>query len=99
MLVAGTPWFKDLGEYLHEKYGKEYNVVHKLVPKFIMRIVSIWDSEAAAIMPLWGLEKTFDNKETKDILGIEFIDPKQSTLDMAETLIDTGYIPDKRKKN
>ena len=48
------------------------------------------------MIPMWGIEKNFDNKETKEILDIDFIDPQKSTLDMADTLIDTGYIPDKR---
>jgi hypothetical protein len=58
---------------LHEKYGQDYKVVHKLVPKFLMRIVAIWDKEAAAIVPMWGLEKSFKNSETTEILGINFI--------------------------
>jgi nucleoside-diphosphate-sugar epimerase len=87
MLVADSVWFKDLGVWLHEKYGDSYKVVHKTVPKIAMRIVSLWDKEAAAILPMWGLEKTFKNTETTEILGINFIHPKASTLDMAETLI------------
>jgi dihydroflavonol-4-reductase len=76
LLVADSVWFQDLGTALNEKYGKDYKVVHKLVPKFLMRIVSIWDKEAAAIVPMWGLEKSFKNTETTEILGINFIQPK-----------------------
>ena len=97
MLVADSVWFQDLGIALNEKYGKDYKVVHKLVPKFLMRIVAIWDKEAAAIVPMWGLEKSFINSDTTETLGINFIQPKQSAVDMALTLIETGYFPDKRK--
>jgi len=38
-----------------------------------MKIVAIWDKEAAAIVPMWGLEKSFKNSETTEILGINFI--------------------------
>ena len=38
-----------------------------------------------------------DNTSTQKVLGINFIDPKKSTLDMAEALIETGYIEDKRR--
>ena len=73
LLVADSVWFKDLGDALHEEYGKDYKVVHKLVPKFLMRIVALWDKEAAAIVPMWGLEKNFKNSETTEVLGINFI--------------------------
>jgi hypothetical protein len=96
MLVSDSVWFADLGIWLNEEYGKEYKVVHKTVPKFLIQIVALWDKEAAAIIPKWGKMQSFKNTETTDILGIKFISPKQSTLDMAETLIKTGYIPDKR---
>ena len=55
ILVADSIWFHELGIALNEKYGKDYKVVHKLVPKFLMEIVAIWDKEVAAIVPLWGL--------------------------------------------
>jgi nucleoside-diphosphate-sugar epimerase len=97
MLCSEPTWFKDLGVWLHEVYGKDYKVVHKTVPKFVMRIVGLWDGEAAAVLPLWGMVKNFKNTETTEILGINFIHPKKSVVDMAATLIDTGYFPDKRK--
>jgi hypothetical protein len=41
---------------------------------------------------------TFDNSQTTKTLGINFIPIKQSLHDMGDTLIETGYIKDKRKK-
>jgi dihydroflavonol-4-reductase len=75
MLVADSVWFQSLGTALNEKYGKDYSVVYWLVPKFLMQIVGIWDKEAAALVPLWGLEKSYETTETKEILGINFIHP------------------------
>jgi hypothetical protein len=46
----------------------------------------------------WGLENTFDNTLSKNILKIEYLPIKEAVQEMADTLIDTGYIPDKRKK-
>jgi len=66
--------------------------------KFVGSLLSIFLKELRVIMPMWGVEKTFKNDETKEILGIEFIDSKRSIQEMAETLIDTGYITDKRGK-
>jgi len=44
----------------------------------------------------WGLKPTFDNSQTTNVLGINFIDPQKSTEDLAESLIELGYFPDKR---
>jgi hypothetical protein len=35
----------------------------------------------------WGKKNTFENKETKEILGIEFHEWKDTVLEMVETLI------------
>ena len=46
----------------------------------------------------WSIEKEFDTKLTQDILNIKFRDVKESLILATETLIDTGFIVDKRKK-
>jgi hypothetical protein len=56
MLVSNSVWFEDLGIWLNEVYGKDYKVVYKTVPKFLLQIVALWDKEAAAIVPMWGLQ-------------------------------------------
>ena len=46
----------------------------------------------------WGLAYKFDTSNTKKVLGINFIDAKTATYAMVDSLIENGYIPDKRKK-
>jgi len=48
-------------------------------------------------LKIWGLRRTFSNKETVEKLGIEFKDVSKSIPEMAEQLIQIGYIPEKRK--
>ena len=97
ILCAETVWFKEIGTWLHEVYAKEYKPIHKEVPKFAIWIVSFFNKTAKVALPRWGKKKTFINKETREILGIDFIAPKTSVLDMAASLISTGYIPNKLK--
>jgi len=47
---------------------------------------------------VWGKEPTFDNSKTKELLQIPFRDMRGSIQAMADTLIETGYIKDQRKK-
>ena len=53
---------------------------------------SWFNSDAKMIYPLLGTEKTFENSETKQILGIEFTDIKSSVCEMSDSLIETGYV-------
>ena len=97
-LVDGSYWFKELGEWLHEGYGADYNVAHTELPKFLFWFIALFRSDVATIYKKWGMNIQIENSSTKQVLGIEFKDIKTSTLEMAESLINSGYIPDKRKK-
>jgi len=48
---------------------------------------------------MWGKELTFENNQTKKVLNIQFHSFEKTVCDMADTLIETGYIPDKRKND
>ena len=52
----------------------------------------------AAMNQEWGIEKSYDNKETREILGIDFKPWQTSVADMVPTLKETGYIPTQIKK-
>ena len=36
--------------------------------------------------------------DTQQVLGVEYTDIKQTLLDMGVSLIEQGYVPDKRSK-
>lgn len=45
----------------------------------------------------WGVESTFARNQSHDILGIEYAIPIADTInDMAQSMIDTGALIDKR---
>jgi hypothetical protein len=48
----------------------------------------------------WGVESVFVRTQSQDILGIEYSIPMEDTLnDMAQSMIDTGALIDKRPQN
>mmetsp|Transcript_12680 Transcript_12680/g.21339 ORF Transcript_12680/g.21339 Transcript_12680/m.21339 type:complete len:93 (-) Transcript_12680:110-388(-) len=87
-----------IGQSLSEVYKKDYNPPTGKMSKFVGSFLSLFLKELRFIMPMWGVEKNFKNDETRDTLGIEFIEYNKSIQDMAHTLIETGYIVDKRTK-
>ena len=88
---------------LKEKYGNDYKIPTTVLPKFVVKIGSFFSSDMAHIVKEWDRQLTFDTSDTTGTLQIEFRDIKTSLQEMAETLIECGYIPDKRdgkgKKN
>ena len=63
------------------------------MPKCAFWLASCFNAEAAAMYPMWGRVITLDNSQTQQVLGINFTPVKQSVLEMSETLIETGYVP------
>jgi len=67
-------WFNDIGQAIFDKYGKIYNPPKKVLPKLICQIGSIFDKDVRLIMPQWGKIMTYENQQTTDVLGLEWID-------------------------
>ena len=98
MLVENTYKMDELAGVLHGEYAQYgYPIPTRGLPYFLIQIGSLFDGEAAMVKEMWGKVQTFENKETKDILGINFIPMKKGVLDMSKTLIETGYTPDYQK--
>lgn len=57
-----------------------------------MFIAGMFDNEVNEYYKMIGIFRTYDNSESQRILGIKFRDIKQSVIEMAESLIDTGFI-------
>ena len=68
------------------------------MPKFIGKVFSLINKDVKQMMPLWGLTTTVDNSHTLNELGLgEMRDISQGLKEMGESLIEKGYLADKRK--
>jgi len=66
-----------MGLTLKENFGKDFKkCAAGLAPRWIMKIGGLFDSKMKFFDQEWGKEPVFINKETTEILGIEFIDVK-----------------------
>jgi len=64
MLVNRCMWFHEIGLALHEKYGQDYKIPKKVLPKFMCKLGAIFDKDVRLIMPKWGVEETYVNTQT-----------------------------------
>lgn len=87
LMVANSVPFVMIGEWLYEKWGERFKVVHKTVPDFVIKIISLWDGECRAIKDDLGKNWTFDHTPAEEVLGIKFRDLKDTVQEMSDTLI------------
>lgn len=88
---------KQVGKILKEKYGDDYQVVDHDASKLWFWVASNLDKSMYRMYNNWGKEITMDNKDTLDVLGIDYTPFDQTVIEMAESLIEKGHIPDLRK--
>lgn len=96
ILAEDFHFVKQVGKILKEKYGSDYQIVDHDASKFWFWLASNLDKSMYRMYSNWGKEITMDNSETRDLLGINFIPFDQTVIDMAESLIEKGHIPDQR---
>jgi len=56
MLVNECVWFRKVGDWLHAKWGKQFKVCHRDLPKTLLKLATLWDAEARAVRPYWKIE-------------------------------------------
>lgn len=96
VLCAESPYIVQLAKSLEEKFGKDYPVKAKEMPMILPMIMRLWDAEMDGIYKAWGSGNVFDGTRAVNILGIEYIGHEKSLVDMAESMIATGCVEDKR---
>ena len=98
ILVGEHLWFRDICCAMKEKYGDNYFIGTYELFWWLAWLVSFFVTEMVYVLSVWGKMLIYDNSASRNTLGIEYIPIKQSLWDMGDTLIDAGYVPDKRKK-
>mmetsp|Transcript_19286 Transcript_19286/g.29580 ORF Transcript_19286/g.29580 Transcript_19286/m.29580 type:complete len:235 (-) Transcript_19286:72-776(-) len=97
IMCSDTIWMSQAGVFLKEKYGKDYDIPTGDMPKCVAWVGSFFKAELNMTLKTWNVDYKLDASQTQNVLGIQFTEVKKSFHEMAESLIASGYIPDKRK--
>ncbi|VDK68722.1 unnamed protein product [Litomosoides sigmodontis] len=91
-------WFMDIANVLRDEFTSQgYTIPRIRVPYPIAWLYSLFSKEAKQqILNRFGNEVHFDNSLAKEILGIEFTDPKESIIAMAYDIIERHMAPKRR---
>ena len=96
ILCAETRDFIDFARPLEKKFGKDYPIKAREMPKIIPMIMRFWNPQMALVYKGWGKGCECSGNRAKEIMGIDYIGVEKSMMDMGESLIATGCIEDKR---
>jgi len=96
---AESLWMKDLAQTLRGEFEKHgYKIPSMTVGKFLLSLAGIFDKRTADVLPEVGIERSVNNRLSVEELGMTYIKPQQSLIDMGYSLIKIGAVPDKIKK-
>ncbi|KAJ8030891.1 Dihydroflavonol 4-reductase [Holothuria leucospilota] len=80
-------------EMLNDEFRHQgYSPSSRLAPRFLIRLMSLFDEMAESMNVMWGIVTEFDNSKMRNVLGITPRDSRKAVIDMAYSLIDNGYI-------
>jgi len=87
-------WMIDVAQILSKEFSpKGYKITTFGVPKPLVWMVSLWDKDAEAVLPLLGAKTNMTNEKIKKELGMEFRDVSETVIAMGHSLIEFGLVP------
>eukprot|EP00298_Acanthocystis_sp_HF-20_P001957 c12442_g1_i1.p1 GENE.c12442_g1_i1~~c12442_g1_i1.p1 ORF type:complete len:353 (-),score=141.87 c12442_g1_i1:90-1148(-) len=93
ILSARECWMKDIALSLSKEFDPlGYNVPTKTIPAFFLQILSLFDPVVKAIVPILGKLDRFDGSKATRVLGIEYRDAFQASIDAGHSLIKFGIV-------
>ncbi|KAL8595902.1 hypothetical protein ACOMHN_018214 [Nucella lapillus] len=98
LVVNTNMWMKEIAQVLAKEFKpRGYNVPTMNCPYFALWMSSLFDKTIKMILPQVNKVHRFDNKRMKEVLGIEPTEAKDTVIDMAYSLIDSGFIKKSKK--
>lgn len=98
LIVNQNAWMKEMAQILAKEFKPQgYNVPTANCPNPILWMTSLFDKTIKMVMPNIGKVYKFDNARMKDVLGITPIELKETLIEMAYSLIETGLVKKTKK--
>jgi dihydroflavonol-4-reductase len=98
-MIAGESTFAGYGEWIKERYGKYgYDVTTKEVGTFLLWVGSFFNKDAKFLYSLANVKLYYNTDMTKEAMGFEYRDIKESLYEQCESLIKFGIVEDKTKE-
>ncbi len=92
--IAGATrgmWFVEMAETIKAAHP-DRKVVTRQAPRWLLRVLSVFDKQIASILPSLGRLDEVDNTKAKRLLDMDFVMPEQSVRSAASYLIDNDLV-------
>ena len=90
-------WIREVAQILKEEFPN-YSIKSREISYCPIKLASVFSSEVKLLIPMWRRVLQIDNLQSREILGIEYRDHRETLKATGEGLIKFGAIPDKRTK-
>jgi hypothetical protein len=67
ILCSRTVWFREINEALAKKYPQN-GIKTSELPFCPVKFVSFFSKQVKGLMPLWGKDINFDNRQSQEVL-------------------------------
>jgi dihydroflavonol-4-reductase len=93
-VVPPSLTFYECALALKERMGaRAKNVTTRKIPGFVLRLVAMWDKQAAMVVPDLGVRKVLSNEKSKKVLGWRPVYSNKDALEASgESLVRFGVI-------
>ncbi|KAH7730561.1 oxidoreductase [Aphelenchoides avenae] len=84
-------WFADMVKWLSKEFKNHgYAISPVVTPNWLLKLYAKTkiDPQSTAVVHRIGPELRFSNEKSQELLNMTYVDPKQSVLEMAYSLID-----------
>ncbi|XP_067138921.1 uncharacterized protein [Centruroides vittatus] len=86
-------WMRDMANILTEEFSQyNYHISAWNAPYITLWFFSCIDKSTSLILKRIGKKYMYDNKRTKEVLGVQLIDIKKSLIDTIYSMIDNGVL-------
>lgn len=87
---AGQLWFEEVADVLRQAFP-DRRIPSRIAPNWAMRFLGLFDPEIKSIVPLLGKRFGCSGAKAQEVLGIDFIPPRDAVRASAQFLVDNGH--------
>jgi dihydroflavonol-4-reductase len=82
-------WFAEMAQALEQAFP-DRKIATRVAPDLLMRVIGLFDTSVATILPELGQRAEVDNSRARQILGIDFVPARESVVASARFLLEHG---------
>ena len=99
ILYDKSMWMVEMAQTLAAEFNLNgYSIGTTEAPYCVMKLIALWDRQAALMVKNWGNRSDLVNKRSKEVLGIEYRPTEKGLTEFGYSLIEQGIVPDNRKQ-